>query len=63
MGYVSSDYLQIHESQAMKLVAQYRNRRNHVRSLRALYARANAVSSPAMRDELLVIAQRSDFSR
>lgn len=47
----------------MKFVSQLRTRRNHTRSLRALYARANAVSSPAMRDELLVIAQRSDFAR
>ncbi|QCB50181.1 hypothetical protein E5720_06005 [Rhodococcus sp. PAMC28707] len=51
------------EGQVMKLVRQYRNRRTHARSLRALYARAHAVSSPSMRDELLVIAQRSDFAR
>ncbi len=52
----------IHESKAMKFVSQFRTRRNHTRSLRALYARAHAVSSPSMRDELLVIAQRSDYA-
>ncbi len=62
MEYVSVSTTFEFESKAMKLVSQFRTRRNHARSLRALYARAHAVSSPSMRDELLVIAQRSDFA-
>ncbi|GGG22468.1 hypothetical protein GCM10007304_40350 [Rhodococcoides trifolii] len=42
----------------VKFVESFIARRRNSRSLRELYARANAVSSPAMRDELLVIAQR-----
>ncbi|MFT7021971.1 MAG: hypothetical protein ACJA07_001053 [Rhodococcus sp. (in: high G+C Gram-positive bacteria)] len=60
---MSVDNHTIYESHAMKLVSQFRTRRNHTRSLRALYARAHSVSSPSMRDELLVIAQRSDYAR
>ncbi len=62
MSYVNSKLLS-YESQAMKLVNQFRTRRNQARSLRALYARAHQVGSPSMRDELLVIAQRNDFAR
>ena len=60
---MSVDNHTIYESHAMKLFSQSRPRRNHTRSLRALYARAHSVSSPSMRDELLVIAQRSDYAR
>ncbi|WP_156148826.1 MULTISPECIES: hypothetical protein [unclassified Rhodococcus (in: high G+C Gram-positive bacteria)] len=42
----------------VKYVESFLNRRRHVRALRDLYARADNVGSPAMRDELLVIAQR-----
>lgn len=42
----------------VKYVESFLNRRRHVRALRDIYARANNVGSPAMRDELLVIAQR-----
>jgi hypothetical protein len=42
----------------VKFVESFIARRRNSRSLRDLYARANSVSSPSMRDELLVIAQR-----
>lgn len=61
MGYVRYD---IHSASmsgvntTVKYVESFLNRRRHVRALRDLYARADNVGSPAMRDELLVIAQR-----
>ncbi|MBT1191633.1 hypothetical protein [Rhodococcoides kroppenstedtii] len=45
-------------SAEVKYIDTFLNRRRHVRALRDLYARANSVGSPSMRDELHVIAQR-----
>jgi hypothetical protein len=42
----------------MKMIKRFRERRNHARQARAIERALRATDSPAVRDEILIAAQR-----